>query len=143
MRIWSIHPKYLDTIGLVALWREALLAKHVLEGKTKGYINHPQLLRFKYCSHPLQAINYYLQEVYKEARRRQYKFDNTKFESVVDPLSLTVTEEQVKYEFAHLLKKLKERNIDKYNAVMSTADRDVHTLFKTVPGPIESWEQLP
>jgi len=42
MRIWSIHPKYLDAKGLVALWRETLLAKHVLEGKTKGYTNHPQ-----------------------------------------------------------------------------------------------------
>jgi hypothetical protein len=47
MRIWSIHPKYLDIKGLVALWREALLAKHVLEGRTKGYRNHPQLDRFK------------------------------------------------------------------------------------------------
>jgi hypothetical protein len=23
MRVWSIHPKYLDTRGLLALWREA------------------------------------------------------------------------------------------------------------------------
>ena len=40
MRIWSLHPKYLDAKGIVALWRETLLAKHVLEGKTKGYKNH-------------------------------------------------------------------------------------------------------
>jgi len=37
MRLWTIHPKYLDAKGLVALWRETLLAKHVLEGKTPGY----------------------------------------------------------------------------------------------------------
>jgi hypothetical protein len=59
MRIWSIHPKYLDTKGIVALWREALLAKNVLEGKTKGYKNHPQLDRFKSASKPSDAINYY------------------------------------------------------------------------------------
>lgn len=47
MRIWSLHPKYLDTKGLVALWRETLLAQHVLSGKTKRYKNHPQLARFK------------------------------------------------------------------------------------------------
>ena len=47
MRLWSVHPKYLDSKGLVALWREALLAKQVLEGGTKGYRNHPQLDRFK------------------------------------------------------------------------------------------------
>jgi len=46
MRIWSLHPKYLDTKGLVALWRDALLARHVLQGKTTGYKNHPQLNRF-------------------------------------------------------------------------------------------------
>jgi hypothetical protein len=47
MRIWSLHPKYLDAKGLVALWRESLLAKQALESKTKGYKNHPQLNRFK------------------------------------------------------------------------------------------------
>ena len=47
MRIWSLHPRYLDAKGLVAVWRETLLAKHVLEGKTKGYKNHPQLNRFR------------------------------------------------------------------------------------------------
>jgi hypothetical protein len=29
-RIWSLHPKYLDARGLVALWREGLLAQAVL-----------------------------------------------------------------------------------------------------------------
>ncbi len=67
MRIWSIHPKYLDTKGLVALWRETLLAKNVLTGNTKGYKNHPQLLRFKNTENPLDAINQYLTEIYKEA----------------------------------------------------------------------------
>ena len=67
MRIWSLHPKYLDTKGLVALWRETLLAKQVLQNKTKGYRNHPQLNRFKNHSEPLEAINYYLSIVFKEA----------------------------------------------------------------------------
>lgn len=35
MRLWTLHPKYLDTKGLVALWREALLAQKVLQGKQK------------------------------------------------------------------------------------------------------------
>jgi len=30
MRLWTIHPKYLDRQGLLALWREALLAQKVL-----------------------------------------------------------------------------------------------------------------
>jgi hypothetical protein len=43
MRLWSLHPQYLDPQGLVALWREALLAQAVLRGKTRGYKHHPQL----------------------------------------------------------------------------------------------------
>ena len=43
MRLWSLHPKYLDKLGLLGLWRESLLAQKVLLGKTKGYKNHPQL----------------------------------------------------------------------------------------------------
>jgi len=66
MRIWSIHPKYLDTKGLVALWRENLLAKNVLEHNTRGYKNHPQLIRSKNSGTPLQAINHYLAAVYQE-----------------------------------------------------------------------------
>ena len=97
MRIWSLHPKYLDVKGLVALWRETLLAKHVLEGKTKGYRNHPQLDRFKKSKSPLNAINQYLSEVYKEATNRGYNFDVTKFNPVEKPLKMTVTAGQLNY----------------------------------------------
>ena len=78
MRIWSLHPKYLDAKGLVALWRETLLAKHVLEGKTKGYKNHPQLDRFKNTEKPLDSVNYYLDIVYREAAERGYHFNKEK-----------------------------------------------------------------
>ena len=47
MRIWSLHPQYLDRQGLTAAWREGLLAQKVLTGTTKGYRNHPQLRRFR------------------------------------------------------------------------------------------------
>jgi hypothetical protein len=80
MRLWSIHPKYLDAQGLVALWREGLLAKKVLEGKTKGYKNHPQLIRFMGSKYPLEQINIFLGEVYNESLKRGYKFDKAKFE---------------------------------------------------------------
>ena len=78
MRIWSIHPKYLDSGGLVALWREGLLAQHVLDGKTKGYKNHPQLYRFKETDNPSHTINQYLTIVYLEAKDRGYNFNQAK-----------------------------------------------------------------
>jgi hypothetical protein len=91
MRIWSLHPQYLDTKGLVALWRETLLAKNVLAGNTKGYKNHPQLKRFKNTDNPLHAINQYLSIIYQEASSRGYTFTREKIDWDFKPTTLTVT----------------------------------------------------
>lgn len=81
MRFWSIHYNYLDTKDLVALWRESLLAKKVLENNTKGYKNQPQLnIRFKECDNFIIAINTYLFEVYKEAKKRNFNFNENKID---------------------------------------------------------------
>lgn len=142
MRIWSIHPKYLDTKGIVALWRETLLAKHVLEGKTKGYKNHPQLERFKKLDEPLDAINQYLFEVLLEAKKRNYNFDETKIEKYSKNNKLYVTDMQIKYEFNHLLSKLKTRDENKYILIKNTISIDPHPIFNIVKGSIESWEKI-
>jgi hypothetical protein len=71
MRLWSLHPKYLDARGLVALWREGLLAQAVLRGRTNGYVHHPQLERFRAESSPLGAIADYLRGVHGEATSPQ------------------------------------------------------------------------
>src|SRR6185295_4973729 len=107
MRIWSIHPKYLDAKGLVALWRETLLTKHVLEGKTKGYKNHPQLDRFKKIKNPVDAINQYLSIVYTEALARGYDFNKQKINWKFKKRRIKVTAGQLEYEASHLLNKLK------------------------------------
>jgi len=78
MRLWSLHPRCLDTKGLLAAWREALLAQKVLDGRTSGYRNHPQLDRFRACPDPLLMIGLFLSEIADEASRRQYSFDRTK-----------------------------------------------------------------
>ena len=140
MRIWSIHPKYLDSIGLVALWRETLLAKNVLEGKTKGYRNHPQLDRFKQSEHPLAAINQYLDAVYNEAAGRHFNFDRGKFLKQGETIVLTVSQGQLTYEFSHLLKKLKVRTVAEYEKLKGTKTIVPHPLFKVVPGEPEKWE---
>ncbi len=140
MRIWSIHPKYLDTKGLVALWRETLLAKHVLEGKTKGYRNHPQLNRFKQADKPIDSINQYLATVYNEALARNYKFDKEKINWNFEPSVMCVTTGQIKYEIAHLLNKLKIRDKDKFERLTNIEQIDQHPIFKIVKGDIENWE---
>ncbi|MFI5172285.1 MAG: pyrimidine dimer DNA glycosylase/endonuclease V [Chitinophagales bacterium] len=142
MRIWSIHPKYLDSKGLVALWRETLLAKHVLEGKTKGYIHHPQLNRFRSFHHPLNAINQYLNAVYHEASARDYNFNRKKFKSPGEKIILTVTEKQIEFEFGHLLRKLCERDKTLYKSLKNKKIIESHPIFKIIAGPIEPWEVI-
>lgn len=167
MRLWSIHPKYVDSKGLVALWREALLAQKVLLGETKGYKNHPQLNRFKKANwYPINpdilAINIYLWHIFEESKKRNYKF-NPNGEMIKDkgfvycvkhPLKLTVTKGQLEYEFKHLQNKLEKRDMKKYQFnkmevvdVISNNEywRDnikPHPLFKTVEGYIEKWEKI-
>jgi hypothetical protein len=140
MRIWSLHPKYLDAKGLVALWRESLLAKHVLEGKTKGYKFHPQLIRFRESEHPIFAINQYLSYIFEEAEKRKYQFDKTKIDWAFSAVSLTVTMGQISFEKEHLLKKLQQRDETKYQELIGEQYFVCHPLFKIIEGNIEKWE---
>jgi hypothetical protein len=141
MRLWSVHPKYLDSKGLVALWREGLLAQKVLDGKTKGYTRHPQLQRFKQKHKPLKLIGLYLVHIFEEASRRSYNFDSKKIIlSRKNKIQITVTREQINYETRHLLKKLKVRDKTKYREIVKEKSLATHPIFRIVPGPIEEWE---
>jgi len=140
MRIWSLHPQYLDAKGLVALWRETLLAKNVLLGNTKGYKQHPQLSRFKASDDPVAAINQYLEGVYDESQRRGYNFDKSKFQIPNAPSTITVTTGQIEYERQHLLKKLQLRDKPRYETFLLEDKTELHPLFQLVDGDIEEWE---
>jgi len=140
MRIWSIYPKYLDAKGLVALWRETLLAKKVLEGKTKGYLKYPQLLRFKLTKNPIASIDQYLSAVFDEASRRKYNFKRKKINWDVKPIVIKVTRGQIAYETEHLLKKFKTRDPKKYEEVRKIKHFSCHPLFKIIKGPVAKWE---
>jgi hypothetical protein len=142
VRLWTLHPRYLDAQGLVALWREALLAQKVLQGATKGYRHHPQLARFRACSHPKEAIASYLAEVLEEAVRRGYAFDATKIASIRFSGFLNETEGQLLYEWQHLLNKLKRRDRARYAASLSTTIPSQHPLFRIVPGNVQDWERV-
>ncbi|MSS75115.1 hypothetical protein EXS73_02800 [Candidatus Pacearchaeota archaeon] len=140
MRLWSLHPHHLDAKGLVALWREGLLAKAVLEEKTKGYTNHPQLIRFKRHRYPLKALNYYLLIVQEEATARGYSFDKTKIRHVKHPGTYPLTQGQFNYEQLHLQKKLITRDKHKHTENKQTKWGS-HPLFCIVDGEIEDWEK--
>lgn len=140
MRLWSLHPQHLDAKGLVALWRETLLAQKVLLGATKGYRNHPQLNRFKSHRDPLAAIAAYLQEVAREADRRGYRFDASKILRQGTKAKIRVTDGQIAYELAHLQNKLKVRDRAAYARLVQFGSPSIHPLFKVIHGEIEDWE---
>lgn len=141
MRLWSLHPKFLDAKGLVALWREALLARKVLEGKTRGYRKHPQLERFKGFRDPVAAINSYLYFVFDEATRRGYRFNQGKIYSMpIIEKAIPVTALQLRFEFEHLVSKLKVRD-PKHIEKIAGEKLDCNPLFFVVEGEIEAWER--
>lgn len=141
MRLWSLHSKYLDPQGLVALWRETLLAQAVLRGETRGYRNHPQLDRFKNHSAPLAAISHYLKAIHAEAEVRGYSFDKSKIKPTRKAVTLTVTSGQMAYEWAHLLVKLKERSPALYRKWLTTDVPEAHPMFEVRAGEVEPWER--
>jgi hypothetical protein len=141
MRLWSLHPKYLDPQGLVALWREGLLARAVLRGETRGYRSHPQLDRFHAQRSATGAIGSYLLGVHAEATARGYNFDRSKLGVVRAHRRIAVTEGQVQYEWEHLMRKLSVRNKALRKQWRAVDSPECHPLFEQAPGDIESWER--
>ena len=152
MRIWSLAPEHLDRMGLVACWRETLLAQAVLAERTRGYRNHPQLERFRAQPDPLAAVGAYLAGLADEATARGYRFDATRIivdatrivpspEEAGEPVPrIPVTEGQLHYEWEHLGRKLRERSPEDAER-WAAAEPSAHPLFARVPGGIEAWER--
>jgi len=141
MRLWSLHPRHLDPQGLTACWREALLAQAVLAGRTRGYLHHPQLARFRAERSPLVAVGAYLSGVAEEAERRGYRFDGTR---ILQPTRrhrpIAVTTGQLEYEHAYLVAKLRVRSPQWLAGHDVAGLPDPHPLFTVVPGEVEPWE---
>ena len=141
MRLWSLHPALLDARGLVALWREGLLARKVLRGRTSGYRAHPQLERFRACARPVHAVDAYLWAVHDEATSRGYAFDRRKLGPRRRHARITITAGQLVHERRHLLAKLVARFPSGVARLRGAAGRRPHPLFRVVPGPVASWEK--
>ncbi|MBN1429078.1 MAG: hypothetical protein JXB07_11885 [Anaerolineae bacterium] len=142
MRLWSLHPGYLDAKGLTAVWREGLLARKVLIGQTKGYRHHPQLERFRRAPDPVTAVDAYLMGVYQEANLRGYHFDLGKIAPSLSSLQLVVTDGQLCYELRHLKAKLKTRDPIRYARLTDVNLPQPHPLFEIISGDIEPWEKF-
>lgn len=142
MRLWSVHPRYLDRQALIACWREALLAQAVLAGDTKGYRNHPQLERFSAQPDPLVSVAAFLEGVRAEADARGYRFDAARIRRPgVGAARIELTDGQLAREWEHLLAKLRDRSPEVHERWQDVADPEPHPLFVLVPGPVAAWER--
>ena len=141
MRLWSIHPRYLDARGLVALWREALLAQAALCGRTKGYRNHPQLSRFRAQPDRPASIAAYLRVVHEEASGRDYRFDASRIAPSGPAGRIDVSNGQIAFEWTHLMKKLADRAPELRDRRGSVGAPCPHPLFRVVEGGVADWER--
>jgi hypothetical protein len=141
MRLWSLHPRYLDPAGLVAVWREGLLARAVLRGLTRGYTRHPQLARFRACRRPLAALDTYLAAICDEAERRGYRFDRARLGRGRARRSIAVTRGQLSFEWSHLRAKLRRRATGHWRMVCAGRRPTAHPAFHVVSGPRATWER--
>ena len=141
MRLWTLHPRHLDRQGLTGAWREALLAQAVLAGRTRGYRDHPQLLRFRATDDPIRAITSYLWRLAEEADRRGYTFRSDKLLRPLEPsVSLTLAQGQLDYEWAHLCRKVEQRDPPWFRAHLAASAPRPHPMFTLIPGPVAEWE---
>lgn len=141
MRLWTLHPRYLDRQGLLALWREALLAQAVLLGHTRGYRHHPQLTRFRSHRSPIACIASYLAEVHRESQRRGYRFDKRKIERPRVRKPIEETRGQLLHEWRHLIAKLRKRSPEELSRLNLSREPEPHPLFTIVPGQVRDWER--
>ena len=143
MRLWTLHPRHLDAAGLVALWREALLAQAVLLGRTRGYTRHPQLERFRAAADPEACIAGYLRAVADEATSRGYAFKADRIVASGTPgRPLAETKGQLLYEWEHLGRKLQRRSPAWYSDQVERAQPTAHPLFRIVAGGVRDWERV-
>lgn len=142
MRLWSLHPKHLDSRGLVALWREGLLAQAVLRGRTKGYRHHPQLIRFRAQPSPVSLVAEYLRAIHAEAVRRGYRFDAGRIACCGSERRIDVSRGQVDFEWNHLMTKLEARAPEWRELQLVVTVPLVHPLFRVIPGGVADWERV-
>ncbi len=136
MRLWSLHPSYLDAKGLVALWREGLLALKVFA----RLLPSPPVNPVSGAKDPEAAIEAYLWGVYEESLQRGYHFDAGKLSAKPQKVKKRVTAGQLEYELNHLLRKLKRRDVERYKTMTAVKTPPAHPLFRIVPGNVEKWE---
>lgn len=157
MRLWSIHPEYLDRAGLLGLWREALLAQQVLHGLSEGYKNHSHMQRFYALpkEDAMQHMSDYLFYIWQEGKLRGYKLNVNNIKDprndephimVVPDTLFTVTSGQLALEYQILRMKVKERDPRHFERLQNFPTHKMwvpkpNPVFTLIHGKKEFWEK--
>ena len=140
MRLWSLHPRYLDPQG----WSrcgETLLARKVLRGETRGYRHHPQLQRFREARDPQSAIDAYLPR--STPRRRRAATRSTRTSSMPtrarkDPGRARATR---RARMGHLIAQARVAQPGAHVRWRELQRPRTHPSFRVVAGGVADWER--
>ena len=138
MKLWTFHPRYLDTCGLTGLWREAIMAQNILiklmQGKLVGYTNHPELNKIRNIGESIfweGAIRVYLDEIYKESVLRKHSFNQYKIRAsrgFLLNVEIWLSEEQLRQEEETIKERMAVRSPGRYQEVKDL-QFEPHPLF--------------
>lgn len=145
MRIWSLHPKYLDKKELIDSWNDGLRTIGILTRNHQGSIFRPELSRFRSQSEPIIAVEKYLLSIANEAKRRGYMVDIRKLPSIPVVVShkIPVSSGQIEYEWRQLMHVLAGRSPGFLRRIEYSPSHDINPIFYKRPGhDIETWEKL-
>lgn len=108
MRVWTIHPKYLNRKELSACWHDGLRALKVLSEPEKYQRFYEGLSVFRVQSEPVYALAKYLQAIGKEGVKRGLQMDLSLLPEVPKDfrLKIPVSEERIASERKLLTKRL-------------------------------------
>lgn len=150
MRLWSLHPSYLDKQALQVCWADALQALEYYKQERaymKGITNdlspyfYPCLDRFRMTGSPIAHITNYLHGLCDESERRNTPFGRAKLPEFTPGLRLKVTDGQIAREEKLLLLQLNRRKQTQLWMDLFVAEYvQPHPLFEIVSGPVEPWE---
>jgi hypothetical protein len=115
-------------------------------GKTKGWKNHPQLIRFKNHNAPIHAIGFYLFIIYNEGCKRGYSYNKSKMFKIVEKVSMiNISKEQLAYEFEILKNRVRGRDHTKFLELLEFGKKESypkpHPLFHVIDGKVALWEK--
>ncbi len=145
MKLWSLHPRHMDHTRLLALWRTALAARDIIEGRASDYRVDRSIYRFMGRLDSDRAINTYIYYIWLEAKGRGYRFareEALKKELIDTEIKIPVTSGQLLFEAWKLLTKISQTNPDWISRLAIEKCFEANPVFRVVEGLPDPREKI-